>query len=43
MSYYIGFRFGWVRLGKRMVAWHDATLYPWYGHARLGCWKVWVK
>lgn len=28
MSYYIGFRFGWRRLGRRMVLWSDRNIYP---------------
>lgn len=41
MSYYIGFRFGWLRIGRRMVAWHDAAVYPHFGKGwRVGTWKV---
>lgn len=44
MSYYIGFRHGWIRLGKRMACWQDSVLYPYLpGRALLGPWKVWVK
>lgn len=44
MSYYIGFRFGWIRLGRRMVAWHDGAMYPTLsGRALWGVWKVWIQ
>lgn len=44
MSYYIGFRFGWIRLGRRMVCWHDAAYYPYFGPGyKLGVWKVRVQ
>lgn len=44
MSYYIGFRHGWVRLFGRMVCWQDSKLYPYLpGWALIGSWKVWVK
>ncbi len=42
MSYYIGFRFGWVRIGRHMLAWHDMTVYPYSGGRVLWTpWKVW--
>lgn len=28
MSYYIGFRFGWVLIGHRMILWNDPQQYP---------------
>lgn len=28
MSYYIGFRFGWVRIGRHMLLWADQAQYP---------------
>ena len=41
MSYYIGFRHGWIRIGRRMLAWHDATVYPHFGKGyQLGRYKV---
>jgi len=41
MSYYIGFRHGWIRFGKRTLAWHDATYYPHFGRGRrIGRYKV---
>jgi hypothetical protein len=44
MSYYIGFRFGWVRAFGRIVGWYDTTLYHhWPGGRRWGCWKVWMQ
>lgn len=44
MSYYLGFRHGWVRLGHRMVCWHDPSYYPNFGRGwRLGRWKVRVQ
>lgn len=44
MSYYIGFRHGWVRLFGRMVCWHDAAFYPNFGKGyQVGVWKVWVS
>lgn len=44
MSYYIGFRFGWVRLGRHLIGWHDARLYH-HGRAsrQFGAWKVWMQ
>lgn len=42
MSYYIGFRHGWVRLGRHMLCWQDSALYPYMpGRALFGPWKVW--
>lgn len=43
MSYYIGFRFGWVRVFGRLIAWQDPTLYPYLPGRTVGAWKVWVK
>lgn len=44
MTYYIGFRHGWVRAFGRLIAWQDATLYPYLpGRAVWKSWKVWVK
>jgi hypothetical protein len=44
MSYYFGFRHGWLRIGRRMVCWHDARMYPNFGRGRmLGRWKVRVQ
>ncbi len=44
MSYYLGFRHGWVRLGNRMVCWQDARLYPLMpGRMLVKPWKVWVR
>lgn len=41
MSYYIGFRFGWVRLGKRMVMWSDPRIHPSMRSGRLVAgWRV---
>jgi hypothetical protein len=44
MSYYIGFRFGWVRAFGHLFSWHDGTIHrslP--GRTVWGCWKVWVR
>lgn len=45
MSYYIGFRFGWVRAFGRVVGWYDGTMYHHLPRAtvRRGVWKVWFK
>lgn len=44
MSYYFGFRHGWLRIGRHMVCWHDARLYPYLpGRRLLSPWKVWVR
>lgn len=44
MSYYIGFRFGWVRVGRHALGWHDAAVYPYSGgRSSFGSWKWWVK
>ncbi len=44
MSYYLGFRHGWIRLGRRMVCWHDPAYYPRFGRGwKLGRWKVRVQ
>lgn len=43
MSYYIGFRFGWVRVLGRTVGWSDPVLYPTMAGRRWRSWKVWVK
>jgi hypothetical protein len=41
MSYYVGFRFGWLRIGRRMLLWHDSAYYPRFGSGRqIGPWKV---
>ena len=44
MSYYIGFRFGWIRIGRRMLLWADPTQYPYikHGHTIRG-WNVRFK
>jgi hypothetical protein len=44
MSYYFGFRFGWVRLGRRAIGYYDPRLYKkFYPRAlRLGHWALWV-
>ena len=43
MSYYIGFRFGWVRAFGRIVGWYDVAMYRHWPQAgvRCGAWKVW--
>ena len=44
MSYYLGFRHGWVRIGRRTFCWHDSAYYPHFGKGiKLGCWKVRVQ
>lgn len=43
MSCYIGFRFGWLRIGRHMVCWNDATLYPYLPGRAFGRWKVWFR
>lgn len=44
MSYYFGFRHGWVRIGRRMVGWYDANLYHhWPGGRRVGAYRVWMQ
>ena len=44
MSYYIGFRHGWVRLGPRTVGGYDTRLYHhWPRGRRVGAYKVWVQ
>lgn len=44
MSYYIGFRHGWLRIGRHMLAWHDVTYYPHFGPGRrFGAWKVRIQ
>ena len=44
MSYYIGFRHGWLRIGRRLIAWQDGRLYPYLpGRTVVAPWKVWVK
>lgn len=43
MSYYIGFRFVWLRFGSHMISWHDARQYPYLAGRRVGAWKVWVR
>lgn len=41
MSYYIGFRHGWVAIGRHVIAWHDSVYYPNFGKGyRIGHWKV---
>lgn len=43
MSYYIGFRQGWVKLLGHGMGWYDTKLYPHsIGRALFG-WKVWVQ
>lgn len=36
MSYYIGFRFGWIRIGPWTLLWNDQAHYP---YARDG-WNI---
>lgn len=44
MTYYIGFRHGWVRAFGRLIAWQDSAYYPYLpGRAVWRSWKVWVK
>ena len=44
MSYYIGFRHGWLRIGRRLIAWQDSALYPYLpGRTVVAPWKVWFK
>ena len=44
MTYYIGFRHGWVALLGHLVCWQDSRLYPHLpGRRVVGSWKVWVK
>jgi hypothetical protein len=43
MSYYIGFRQGWVKIAGHGIGWYDARLYPHaIGRAWRG-WKVWAQ
>ena len=44
MSYYLGFRHGWIAVGRRMVCWHDSVYYPHFGRGvKIGRWKVRVQ
>lgn len=44
MSYYLGFRQGWVRVLGHGVGWYDARIYPHaYGGRTFGIWKVWMQ
>jgi len=43
MSYYIGFRQGWVRLLGLTIGWSDARLYPHSYGRRIRGWKVWAE
>ena len=44
MSYYIGFRFGWIRLGRWMVLWSDQVQYPYVrGGWNIRGWSVKFK
>ena len=45
MSYYIGFRHGWVRLFGHTLAWQDSSYYPYLPGRRVlwSAWKVLVK
>lgn len=43
MSYYIGFRQGWVKLFGHGVGWYDARLYPHSVGRRVRGWKVWLQ
>lgn len=44
MTYYIGYRFGWVRVLGHTIAWHDAREHPYLPGRRVaGPWKVWVR
>jgi hypothetical protein len=44
MSYYIGFRFGWVRFGRWMVLWSDQAHYPYVrGGWIVRGWNVKIK
>lgn len=44
MSYYLGFRFGWLRIARRMVCWHDPAIYPHFGRGvKIGRWKARVQ
>ena len=44
MSYYFGFRHGWIRIGPRLIAWQDSTLYAYLpGRMLIKPWKVWVR
>jgi len=44
MSYYIGFRFGWIRLGRWMLLWSDQVQYPYVrGGWNIRGWSVKFK
>lgn len=44
MSYYIGHRWGWVRIGRLLIAWQDSRMYPYLpGWMIVKPWKVWFK
>lgn len=44
MSYYIGFRFGWVRIGRHMLLWADPVQYPYVRNGwNIRGWNVRVK
>jgi hypothetical protein len=43
MSYYIGFRFGWVRVFGHTIGWSDPKMHPMMAGRLCGAWKVWVK
>lgn len=44
MNYYIGFRHGWIEVGRHIIGWHDGQRYPYLpGRTVFGLWKVWVR
>lgn len=43
MSYYLGFRHGWVRVLGVQVCWCDPTYYRRRTGLQIGCWKVWMQ
>lgn len=43
MSYYIGFRMGWVRVLGHSIGWSDPTLYPTMPGRQWRAWRVWFR
>ena len=43
MSYFVGFRHGWVRVAGVTIGWCDPAYYRRRRGLRLGPWKVWVQ
>lgn len=44
MSYYIGFRFGWVRAFGHIVGWYDTAFYHhWPRGVNIGTWRFWAQ